>query len=273
MNELLDLAQSVAVQAGEYAAERRRAGVTVADTKSNDLDIVTAVDRDTESMIRDLIRQSRPNDAIFGEEGGAGVGTSGLTWVVDPIDGTVNFLYGIPQWAVSIAVVEGEADPSSWRVLAGAVCNPSLDELFSAAADGPADLNGREIRVNPITDLGQALVGTGFAYDRAEAVRQTEVLASFRDRIRDVRRMGAASLDLCSVACGRLDAYFEANTKPWDFAAGSLIAERAGARVGGLDGNPLGGAMVLAAAPEIFPQLDTLLSRGNSANVTAKPPA
>lgn len=257
--ELLDLAQSIAVQAAEYAAECRRSGVAVADTKSNELDIVTAVDRETETLIRDLIRQARPNDAVLGEEGGGVAGSSGLTWVVDPIDGTVNFLYDTGHWAVSIAVVEGDAEPREWTVLAGAVCNPSRDELFSAAAGGPADLNGREIRVNPAPQLAHALVGTGFAYDRAESSRQAAVLAGLLGQIRDVRRAGAASLDLCAVACGRLDGYFEANTKPWDYAAGSLIAECAGARVGGLAGAPLGGQMVLAAAEPLFAELDNIL--------------
>ena len=260
-HDLLDIAQSVAVQAAEYALERRRAGVEIAATKSNELDIVTAVDRDTESMIRDLIRLARPNDAIFGEEGGSGSGTSGVTWIVDPIDGTVNFLYGVPQWGVSIAVVEGDPDPSTWHTLAGAVCNPSLGELYSASVDGIADVNGREIRVNPSPEFASALVGTGFAYDRAESARQAAVLAGLLGDVRDVRRMGAASLDLCAVACGRLDAYFEANTSPWDFAAGALIAERAGARVGGLAGAPLGRAMVLAAPEPLFSALDTALQR------------
>lgn len=254
--DLLDLAQSIAVQAGDYAAERRRAGVTVAGTKSNELDIVTAVDRDTESMIRALILQSRPNDAVFGEEDGGVAGTSGLTWVVDPIDGTVNFVYDIPGWAVSIGVVEGDADPATWSQLAGAVYNPVIDELFSAAADGPADRNGREIHVNPATDLSTALVATGFSYGRDESTRQAHVLAGLMGSIRDVRRTGAASLDLCAVACGRVDAYFEAQTKPWDFAAGSLIARQAGARVAGLGGAPLGQAMVLAAPEPVFEQLE-----------------
>lgn len=264
--ELLEIAQSVAVQAAEYASERRRAGVSVAATKSNELDIVTAVDRDTEAMIRDLIRQSRPNDAFYGEEGGAGAGSTGLTWVVDPIDGTVNFLYDIPHWAVSIAVVEGEPEPSTWRVLAGAVCHPSRDELFSAVADGDADLNGRTLRVNPSVSLDAALVGTGFAYNRGESARQAAVVAGLRGEIRDIRRMGAASLDLCSVACGRLDAYFEANTSPWDYAAGALIAERAGARVGGLGGAALGKAMVLAAPEPLFTELDRRLQQLGAAS-------
>lgn len=264
--ELLDLAQSIAVQAAEYAHERRQAGVEVAATKSSDLDIVTAVDRDTEAMIRSLIRQARPNDAVLGEEAGDAAGTSGLTWVVDPIDGTVNFLYDLPQWAVSIAVVEGEADPVQWTILAGAVCNPSRGELFSAAAGEPADLNGRELRVNPAPALATALVGTGFGYDRAESGRQGRLLAELLPLIRDVRRMGAASLDWCAVARGQLDAYFEANTNPWDFAAGALIAQQAGARVGGLAGAPLGSSMVLAAPEPLFTELEAELLRLGAAH-------
>lgn len=259
--ELRDLAQSIAVQAAEYAHERRKSGVSVAATKSSDLDIVTAVDRDTESMIRSLILQSRPNDAVFGEEAGVASGSSGVTWVVDPIDGTVNFLYNVPQWAVSIAVVEGDADPASWTMLAGAVCNPGADELFSAAAGQPADLNGREIRVNPAPSLSTALVGTGFAYGREESGREGRLLAALLPNIRDVRRMGAASLDWCSVACGRTDAYYQSGTQPWDFAAGAHIAQQAGSRIGGLAGAPLGTGMVLGAPEPLFSELEAELLR------------
>ena len=254
--DLLDLAQSIAVQAGEYAAERRRAGVNVAATKSNELDIVTAVDRDTEAMIRGLISQSRPNDAVFGEEDGGVAGSSGITWVVDPIDGTVNFVYNIPNWAVSIGVVEGDADPATWTQLAGAVYNPVADELFSASVDGGADLNGREIRVNAATDLSTALIATGFGYDRDESTRQAHVLSGLIGNIRDIRRFGSAALDLCAVACGRVDGYFEANTNPWDFGAGSLIARQAGAKVAGLGGAPLSRAMVVAAPEPLFSALE-----------------
>lgn len=255
MSELLDIAQSVAVQAGEYALEQRRGQVDVAATKSNELDMVTVVDRDTEALIRSLIAHARPHDTIFGEEGETTSGTSGLTWVIDPIDGTVNFVYGIPQWAVSIAVVEGDPDPLTWNALAGAVCNPNLGELFSATSDAPADLNGREIRVSGQSDFRHALIGTGFAYAHDVRARQGDRIAELLTRVRDVRRAGSASLDLCAVAAGRFDGYYEANTSPWDFAAGALIARQAGAEVSGFRSARPDKRMVLAATPGIHAQL------------------
>jgi myo-inositol-1(or 4)-monophosphatase len=141
--------------------------------------------------------------------GQADAGSSGLTWVVDPIDGTVNYLYGIPQYAVSIAVVEGEPDPLTWRALAGVVVNPVSGELFSATLGGGAALDGRQIRVNSGVSIDQALVGTGFSYSAQSRAAQGAVLARLISQVRDIRRHGAAALDLCSVACGRLDAYYE----------------------------------------------------------------
>ena len=258
-DDLLGLAESIAIQAGEYALEQRRGHIEVAATKSNARDIVTQVDRDTESLIRSLIQQARPNDAVFGEEGGGAAGTSGLTWIVDPIDGTVNFLYDVPQWAVSIAVVEGEAEPASWRPLAGAVFNPSANELFSADADGPAELNGRQIRANQNVPLELALVVTGFAYGLEPRQQQIEHVSRLLPQVRDLRRYGAASLDLCFVACGRADAYYEATTSVWDFAAGSLIAERAGAKVFGWNGQPPSREMVIAAPEPLFDELEAVL--------------
>ena len=258
-DDFLGLAQSIAIQAGEYAQERRRGHVEVAATKSNARDIVTQVDRDTESLIRDLIRQSRPNDAIFGEEEGGAAGSSGITWIIDPIDGTVNFLYDVPQWAVSIAVVAGEPDPASWQPLAGAVFNPGANELFSASADGPAELNGRPIQANHDVPLDAALVITGFAYGLEPRQQQTEHVARLLPRVRDLRRFGAASLDLCFVACGRADAYYEATTSVWDFAAGALIAQRAGAKVWGWNGQPPSRDMVIAAPEPLFAELEAVL--------------
>lgn len=250
--ELLALAQDTAVRAGELARRRRAEGVEIAASKSSPEDVVTAADRETEALIRGLLADARPGDGFYGEESTATTGTSGLTWVVDPIDGTVNYLYGIPFYAVSIAVVEGDADPASWTALAGAVRNPALDELFSARAGGGAELNGRRLRVTTGVPLSLAMVGTGFSYDARRRTRQATVLHGLIGRVRDVRRMGAASLDLCSVAAGRLDLYYERGLQPWDHAAGGLIAAEAGARVGALGDDRAGISLLIAAAPDLY---------------------
>lgn len=259
IRELLDLARDVATRAGELIVARRAEGVAVAASKSNVLDIVTEADRESERLIRDALSAARPGDGFYGEETGAEAGTSGLTWLVDPIDGTVNYLYGIPAYAVSIAVVEGEPDPATWRALAGVVVNPAIGETFEAMDAGGAFLDGRRLAVNETPHLSQALVATGFAYDVGRRGRQGRALAHMIERFRDVRRMGAASLDLCSVAAGRLDGYFEQGLHPWDYAAGALIAREAGARVGGIRGEREGERLVLAAAPPLFDSLETLL--------------
>jgi myo-inositol-1(or 4)-monophosphatase len=259
MSELLDLAVSIALEVGELARTRRSEGVSVAASKSSKEDIVTFADRETEALIRRRIKEARPDDGFFGEESGAERGTSGLTWVVDPIDGTVNFFYGIPQYAVSIAVVEGEPDPAHWTALAGVVLNPATGELFTATAGGGALLNGEPIRANTEVPLDQALVGTGFAY-RAEArTAHARIVAGLIGQVRDIRRMGSAALDLCAVACGRLDAYFERELSPWDHAAGALIAREAGARVSGTPGGPPGREFVMAADPELSHTLEAAL--------------
>ncbi len=259
MSELLDLAVSIALEAGELARTRRGEGVSVAASKSSKEDIVTFADRETEALIRRRIKEARPDDGFFGEESGAERGTSGLTWVVDPIDGTVNFFYGIPQYAVSIAVVEGEPDPAHWTALAGVVLNPATGELFTATAGGGASLNGDPIRVNTQVPLDQALVGTGFAYRAEVRTAHARIVAGLVGQVRDIRRMGSAALDLCAVACGRLDAYFERELSPWDHAAGALIAREAGARVSGAPGRPPGREFVMAADPELSQTLEAAL--------------
>ncbi len=258
--ELLEIARTVAVQAGTLAQLRRSEGVEVAASKSSTEDIVTFADRETEALIRSRLAELRPHDGFFGEESGAETGTSGLTWVVDPIDGTVNFLYGIPHYAVSIAVVEGDPDPLTWRALAGVVANPASGETFSAQAGRGAFLDDSPIRVAPAVELSQALVGTGFSYLADIRSEQSLVLSGLLHRVRDIRRMGAASLDLCAVACGRLDAYFERRLSPWDHAAGALIAREAGARVTGMDGAPPSREFVLAAEPTLAAALERLFA-------------
>jgi len=259
--ELLALAQETAIAAGELARRRRAEGVEIAASKSSPEDVVTLADRETEALIRGLLADARPNDGFYGEESTATAGTSGLTWVVDPIDGTVNYLYGIPFYAVSIAVVEGDPDPASWMTLAGAVRNPAIDELFSARAGGGAHLNGRALQVAGGVPLSLALFGTGFSYDSVRRTRQANVLHGLIHRVRDVRRMGAASLDLCSVAAGRLDLYYERGLNPWDHAAGALVAAEAGARVGAFGDDREGLSLLIAAAPDLYDAAEPLLAK------------
>ncbi len=258
-SELLELATRIAVAAGELVARRRAEGVTVAASKSSLEDVVTEADRETEALIRSLIAEARPDDGFLGEEGGAEPGTSGLTWVVDPIDGTVNYLYGIPEYAVSVAVVEGDPRPETWRALAGVVVNPATGEVFSASAGGGATLNGAAIRVAPPVALSQALVGTGFGYRAEVRVEQARVVVGLLARVRDIRRHGSSALDLCAVACGRLNAYYERGLKPWDHAAGALIAAEAGARVSGRNGAPAGTDLLIAAEQRLAAALEGLL--------------
>lgn len=253
--ELLEIATTVARRGAAFALQRRQDGVEIAASKSSLSDIVTRADRETEKLIRDAIAAARPRDGFLGEESGGGGSQSGLTWVVDPIDGTVNYFYGIPAWAVSIAVVEGDADPATWRALAGAVVNPVTGEAFTAYAGGGARLNGAPIHVNEGVELPLALVGTGFGYDAEVRRRQAAFLDGLIGEVRDIRRIGAASLDLCAVAAGRLDGYFERGLNPWDHAAGALIAEEAGARVAGIGGGPADRRLLVAAAPDLFQQL------------------
>jgi myo-inositol-1(or 4)-monophosphatase len=259
MQELLGIARSTAVEAGALALQRRSEGVEVAATKSSPEDVVTHADREAEALIRRRLAELRPQDGFLGEESGAERGTSGLTWVVDPIDGTVNFLYGIPNWAVSIAVVEGEPDPVTWRALAGCVFAPASDEVFTATAGGGAFLNGDPLKANGGSDLSQALVATGFAYSAERRGKQAAVASALITRVRDLRRIGSAALDLCYVGAGRLDAYYEQGLNPWDMAAGALVAAEAGARVTGWNGAPAGREFLLASAPALADRLEGVL--------------
>jgi myo-inositol-1(or 4)-monophosphatase len=255
--ELRDLARSIALEAGALAALRRREGVEVADTKSSVVDVVTEADREVERLIRNRLADARPDDGILGEEeGGAQTGTSGLTWVVDPIDGTTNYLYGIPHYAVSIAVVEGEPDPLTWRDVVGVVFNPASGELYSAAAgDGATISTGAagdtRIQVAAPVPLAEALIGTGFAYASEMRGIQGAIVTGLLPKVRDIRRQGTASLDLCFVAAGRLNAFYERTLSPWDHAAGAIIAREAGAVVKGLADMAPSRDFVLAAEPTL----------------------
>ncbi|OJX65921.1 MAG: inositol monophosphatase [Micrococcales bacterium 73-13] len=255
---LRDLAVALAGEGAALAMRRRRNGVAVAATKSSAVDIVTAADREVEALIRTRLAEARPEDAFLGEESDAAAGSSGLTWVVDPIDGTVNYLYDRPAWAVSVAVVEGD-DPGAWRALAGCVAIPATGETCSAALGHGATRNGAPIAATSARALGTALVATGFAYDARERVAQAETAARVIGSVRDLRRAGSAAIDLCDVAAGRLDGYWERGLQPWDFAAGALVAEEAGAVVRRDDVRD-GRRLVVAVAPGIADELRALLA-------------
>ena len=233
---LRDVATGVAVEAAALVRERRRAGVEVAERKSSIVDVVTEVDRESEAFLRLRLAELRPDDGFLGEEGGAGTSRSGITWVVDPIDGTVNFLYGIPHYCVSVAAVD-EQD----RSLAAAVVDVSSGEVFSAALGRGATLDGRPIRPRAVVPMGERLVLTGFQYQADLRRLQGKAVAQLIDQVRDIRRMGSAALELCAIACGRADAYVEEGLHLWDRAAAGLVASEAGARVevhpgvGGMD--------------------------------------
>ena len=263
--DLLAIARRIGTAVAETALEERRRGIAVEATKSSPVDVVTAVDRDTEARIRSMVLDARPDDGIFGEEDETHVGTSGLNWVVDPIDGTVNLLYDIPAWAVSIAVVDGPPDPLHWHALAGVVVNPVTGEVFEASQGGGARLGDRELRVNDDVELSKALVGTGFGYAAERRRTQAEVLLHVLPRVRDIRRIGSAALDLGAIAAGRLDAFYERGLNPWDHAAGALIVREAGGRVGGVDGGPESGELLIAAAPSVYDELEALLSEAGAA--------
>jgi myo-inositol-1(or 4)-monophosphatase len=263
-SDLLALALEIAEEAGRMIAQAREGTVTVADRKSSATDVVTQVDRDAEELIRRRIAESRPDDAFFGEESGGGEGSSGLTWVVDPIDGTVNYLYGIPHYAVSIAVVEGAADPATWVERVGVVLNPATGETFTARRGGGAFLGDGALSIPAPPRLDEALVATGFSYDAALRGRQGVAVAAMLPRVRDIRRLGTASLDLCNVAAGRVDAYFERTLNPWDHAAGGLVVQEAGGVVVGRHGAAPSSEFLIAVHPALLPAVEDLLDAVNA---------
>lgn len=249
---LLALATDLARRAGAVALQMR-VGVETLPTKSSPTDVVTQADQAVERLLVDAIRSARPEDGVLGEEGASDDGTSGLRWVLDPIDGTVNYLYGIPQWAVSIGI-EDASGP-----LVGVVFDPSKDELWQAVRGVGSTLNGVGLRCSEASTLAQSLVATGFGYDERRRAAQSRVLPTLLPAVRDIRRQGAGALDLCAVAAGRVDAYYEQGLSPWDLSAGGLIAREAGARVEGLSGLAPSFDLVVAAAPGVFDALHDLL--------------
>lgn len=253
VTELRELARQVAVEATELATRLRADGLDI-DRKSTLTDLVTNADRACEELILGRLAVARPDDATLGEEGGATEGSSGVRWVIDPIDGTTNFVYDHPGWACSVAA-EVDGVP-----IAGAVVVPTLGAVFTAGAGQGATLGTRTLRIAEPPRLAEALVATGFGYEARRRRQQGLILARVLPRIRDIRRTGAAAVDLCSVAAGRVDAYYETGLGPWDLAAGALIATEAGARVGALDGGPaVAGDLVISAHPDLFGELCELL--------------
>jgi myo-inositol-1(or 4)-monophosphatase len=279
---LLELACTVALAAGQLLVSRE-VRVTVVATKSSPTDVVTEADQAAEALIRERIGAVRPADRILGEEGGeapAGPGpaegegweggASSVRWIVDPLDGTVNYLYGLPDWAVSVAAEE------AGTVVAGAVFVPRRGELFSAALGqgawlrpaAPAGPGGNDVPAVRLTcnrdvPLSHALVATGFGYEEGQRLVQAEVLRGVLPRVRDIRRGGSCAVDLCSLASRRVDAFYERGVNLWDIAAGGLIAAEAGALVTGLHGRPASPSMTLAAPPPLHGQLHDLLASLN----------
>jgi len=244
--DLVSLAEQIAREAGALAVEQRRGLVEVANTKTSPTDVVTEVDIAVERLIRSRLAQARPDDAVVGEEGDDSAGTSGLTWLADPIDGTVNFLYDIAQYAVSLAARD------SAGTIVGVVHHAASGETFSAVRGEGAWLDGRPIHTSECTDPARALTGVGFSYRADVRTHQGAELAKLLPRIRDIRRLGSAALDLCYVACGRLDAYAERGLKPWDLAAGRLVCTEAGGRVEGMHRAEPGERLVAAAPERLF---------------------
>jgi myo-inositol-1(or 4)-monophosphatase len=225
-------------------------------TKSTATDLVTEVDRRTERWLVEELAARRPGDAVVGEEGAGRSGTTGVRWVLDPIDGTVNFVLGLPQYAVSVAA---ELDG---RIVAGAVSNPVTGETYRAHLGGGAHRGEQRLRGPRGVPLASAVIGTGFGYDATRRAGQIAVVAELLPLVADIRRLGAASLDLCAVAAGQLDGYFEAGLNYWDFAAGALIAAEAGCVVSGLRGRPPSGQLTAATgaagAVDFFALLERL---------------
>ncbi len=259
------LAAEVARSAGRLVVDERPDAVEVASTKSSATDVVTVMDQRSQDHLVARLREARPDDGVLGEESGGAAGTSGITWVIDPIDGTVNYLYGIPAYAVSVAAVVGDpTTPGAWRPFAGAVYNPVTDQLYRARAGAGAHVvvgeDQRELVPTRCSELGQALVGTGFGYAAQRRESQGRLVLELLPQVRDIRRIGSAALDLCSVGAGLLDAYYETGLNAWDLAAGWLVAAEAGAVVCGFDGP--GEALAWACAPGLAPAFSHLVEAG-----------
>lgn len=258
--ELLTLAVRIAEGGAELARNLRDQAITEVGTKSTDTDVVTAADHAVERYVIAELDAARPGDPVLSEESGM-VGESdgaAVRWILDPIDGTVNYLYGLPQYAVSLAAEVAGV------VVAGVVRNAATGEQWTAVRGGGAfkdePSGARRLTGSAVTSLGQSLVATGFAYSPARRAHQARVFAGLADRIRDIRRFGAASLDLCAAADGLVDAYYEQGLNPWDMAAGGLIATEAGLLVTDIDGGRPDGSLLIAAPPAIYDALRGVLA-------------
>ncbi|MET8164964.1 inositol monophosphatase family protein [Streptomyces sp. NPDC057456] len=256
--ELLEIAKEAARRAGELLRDGRPADLAVAATKSSPIDVVTEMDIAAEKLITALISEHRPDDGFLGEEGASSEGGSGIRWVIDPLDGTVNYLYGLPTWAVSIAAEQ------DGETVAGVVEIPMRGETYHAVRGGGAWGSGaregeRALSCRPAAPLDQALVSTGFNYVTEVRAHQADVAQRLIPLLRDIRRSGSAAVDLCDVAAGRLDGYYERGLHPWDLAAGDLIAREAGALTGGRPGERPARDLTVAATPGVFEPLQRLL--------------
>jgi myo-inositol-1(or 4)-monophosphatase len=250
---LREIAEAVAREAGHQlraAFAGPRVNVTA---KSSPTDLVSEADHAAERLIRDRLRAARPEDGFLGEEGGDAEGSSGLRWVVDPLDGTINFLFGIPQWAVSIACEDEHG------TLTGVIYDPMRDELWTAERDGPALLDGAPIQGSDRSELATTMVATGFGYDAEVRAYQAEVLARLLPQVRDIRRFGSAALDLAWTAAARYDAFYERGLNAWDLAAGELLCQRAGLAIRALEPSPPAAAGVLVAPPSLVDALAAIV--------------
>jgi myo-inositol-1(or 4)-monophosphatase len=250
---VIEIAEAIAREAGVQLREAFGGPGVNVQFKSSPTDLVSDADHAAERLIRERLAAARPGDGILGEEGGDEQGTTGVRWIVDPLDGTVNFLFGIPAWAVSIACEDGDG------TLAGVVYDPMRDELWSAERDGPPLLNGREVEASTRADLATAMVGTGFGYDAEVRRYQAEVVGRLLPAVRDIRRFGSAALDLAWVAAGRLDAFYERGLNHWDRAAGELLCVRAGLVIRELAPAPPAAGGVLVAPPALVDALESFV--------------
>jgi myo-inositol-1(or 4)-monophosphatase len=251
---LCEVAEAIAREAGhQLRVAFGGEGVNVT-AKSSPTDLVSEADHAAERLIRDRLAAARPGDGFLGEEGGNATGSSGLRWVVDPLDGTINFLFGIPQWAVSIACEDERG------TLVGVIYDPMRDELWTAERDGPALLDGRPIAASTRDDLATALVATGFGYDAEVRRLQAAVAAELLPQVRDIRRFGSAALDLAWTAAGRHDAYYERGLNAWDLAAGVLLCRRAGLAVRTLAPTPPAADGVLVAPDPLIDALEAIVA-------------
>ncbi len=253
----LALAMSIAAGAGQLLLDRPED--LQVQTKSTATDVVTLMDQSAEAYIVAELGKHRPDDAILGEEGANQLGSSGLQWVIDPLDGTVNYLHKVPLWCVSIGLIE----ENTGLALAGVVYVPVMDQMYiSSRGLGSWVIDKgtqRELKVSDCTELSQALMGTGFGYSSTRRASQARVLQAVLPNVADIRRLGSCAVDLCLVADGVLDGYYERGVNAWDHAAGELIAREAGAISSGLFGNPIGNDMVVVANPAIHGALVAIL--------------